>query len=43
MADNDSTDETVALVAQMNPRVVLLRTGGNLGYAKACNLAFDCL
>jgi N-acetylglucosaminyl-diphospho-decaprenol L-rhamnosyltransferase len=40
VADNDSTDATVDAVLEVCPTATVLPTGGNLGYARACNLAF---
>jgi N-acetylglucosaminyl-diphospho-decaprenol L-rhamnosyltransferase len=39
VADNASTDSTVALIADRFPSVRILPTGGNLGFAKAVNFA----
>jgi GT2 family glycosyltransferase len=40
VADNDSRDGSAEMVEREFPDVVLLRTGGNLGYGRANNLAF---
>jgi N-acetylglucosaminyl-diphospho-decaprenol L-rhamnosyltransferase len=40
VADNTSKDGTADLVAARYPGVQLIRTGGNLGFGKANNLAF---
>jgi N-acetylglucosaminyl-diphospho-decaprenol L-rhamnosyltransferase len=39
VADNASGDSTLAVVEQLCPRARVIRTGGNLGFAKAVNIA----
>lgn len=41
VADNGSTDGTLEMVRKDFPRVELVETGGNLGYGKANNKAFE--
>lgn len=38
VVDNDSRDGTGEMVAAMFPSVTLIRSGGNLGFARGCNL-----
>lgn len=41
VADNDSADDTVALLEKSAPDAVLVQTGRNAGYAAAINYALD--
>ncbi len=41
VADNGSTDGSVEMVRNEFPRVLAIETGGNLGYGRANNLAFE--
>jgi GT2 family glycosyltransferase len=41
VADNDSHDGSVEMVEQEFPEVLLVRSGGNIGYGRANNLAFE--
>lgn len=38
VVDNDSVDGTCEMVSQCFPAVCLIRSGGNLGFARGCNL-----
>lgn len=38
IVDNESQDQTLKLVQGYKNKVKLIKTGGNLGFAKACNL-----
>src|SRR5690242_7257567 len=39
VADNDSTDDTVAVVQQIAPEAKVIRMSSNRGYMPACNAA----
>lgn len=41
VVDNDSPDGTADLVARDHPWVDLVRSPGNLGYGRGCNLGFE--
>ncbi|MBY0229939.1 MAG: glycosyltransferase family 2 protein, partial [Gemmataceae bacterium] len=41
VVDNASTDGAAEMVQREFPRVVLIRNGGNAGYARACNQAAE--
>lgn len=41
VADNDSQDGSVAMVRSEFPGVEVIETGGNIGYGRANNLAFE--
>jgi GT2 family glycosyltransferase len=41
VADNGSTDGSVEMVRAEFPRVLVIETGGNLGYGRANNRAFE--
>lgn len=41
VADNDSHDGSAEMIEQEFPEVLLVRTGGNIGYGRANNRAFE--
>lgn len=41
VADNGSTDGSVEMVEREFPEVIVFRTGGNIGYGRANNAAFE--
>ena len=41
VVDNSSPDETAEVVARDHPWVELVRSPGNLGYGRGCNLGFE--
>ena len=42
VVDNESSDGTAASVRQEFPWVTVVDAGGNLGFARGCNLGFEC-